>query len=87
VCSSPTPGQATFASFGTFSNAPCCSAKGAPDGGGSGPLTLEDAERHHIERILERTGGKVEEAAKLLDLSRSALYAKLKKYGLKPLGD
>jgi DNA-binding NtrC family response regulator len=58
-----------------------------PDGGSSGPLTLEDAERHHIERILERTYGKVEEAAKLLDLSRSALYAKLKKYGLKPLGD
>jgi transcriptional regulator of acetoin/glycerol metabolism len=33
---------------------------------------------------LKQTGGKVDEAAKVLALSRSSLYAKLKKYGIKP---
>jgi transcriptional regulator with PAS, ATPase and Fis domain len=47
------------------------------------PQTLDDAERRHIASVLDKAGGKVDEAARLLDLSRSSLYAKLKKYGLK----
>jgi len=48
------------------------------------PQTLDDAERRHIALVLKQTGGKVDEAAKVLALSRSSLYAKLKKYGIKP---
>ena len=50
------------------------------------PQTLDDAERRHIVNVLKQTGGKVEDAAKVLDLSRSSLYAKLKKYGIRPAG-
>jgi DNA-binding NtrC family response regulator len=48
------------------------------------PQTLDDAERRHIVSVLKQTGGKVEDAAKVLALSRSSLYAKLKKYGIRP---
>jgi DNA-binding NtrC family response regulator len=48
------------------------------------PQTLDDAERRHIVNVLRQTGGKVEDAAKVLALSRSSLYAKLKKYGIRP---
>jgi DNA-binding NtrC family response regulator len=50
------------------------------------PQTLDDAERRHIVNVLKQTGGKVEDAAKVLALSRSSLYAKLKKYGIRPAG-
>ena len=45
-------------------------------------LTLEEAERHLIERALERHGGNVSKAADALGLSRSALYRRLQQYGL-----
>jgi DNA-binding NtrC family response regulator len=50
------------------------------------PQTLDDAERRHIVSVLKQTGGKVDDAAKVLALSRSSLYAKLKKYGIRPAG-
>lgn len=50
------------------------------------PQTLDDAERRHIVNMLKQTGGKVDDAAKVLALSRSSLYAKLKKYGIRPAG-
>ena len=46
-------------------------------------MTLEDAERHLIQRALARCGGNVSEAAKELGLSRSALYRRLQHHGLK----
>jgi DNA-binding NtrC family response regulator len=49
-------------------------------------MTLEEVERHLIERALGRTGGNVSEAAALLGLSRSALYRRLQYYGLKGSG-
>lgn len=54
-----------------------------PDSDGD-PQTLDDAERRHIAQVLKQTGGKVDDAAKILALSRSSLYAKLKKYGIRP---
>lgn len=54
-----------------------------PDGAEAEAQTLDDAERRHIAAILSRVGGRVDDAARILDLSRSSLYAKLKKYGLK----
>ena len=47
------------------------------------PLTLEEAERGFIERVLARHGGDVRLAAEQLGMSRSALYRRLQHYGLK----
>ena len=60
--------------------APRGPARPAASGGG---VSLEDAERAHIEAVLREEGGDVRQAAKVLGLSRSALYQKLKKHGLK----
>jgi DNA-binding NtrC family response regulator len=54
-----------------------------PDQAEAEAQTLDDAERRHIAAILQRTGGRVDDAARVLALSRSSLYAKLKKYGIK----
>jgi DNA-binding NtrC family response regulator len=55
-------------------------ASGAP--GRLEDMTLEDAERLLIRKALERFGGNVSDAAKVLGLSRSALYRRLERYGL-----
>jgi DNA-binding NtrC family response regulator len=44
--------------------------------------TLEQAERSHIEAVLQEHGGDVLSAAAVLGLSRSALYQKIKKHGI-----
>jgi DNA-binding NtrC family response regulator len=43
-------------------------------------LTLEELERRHIERALQRAGGKVTRAAEMLGIARSSLYQKLQRY-------
>ena len=45
-------------------------------------LTLEEMERQHVERALRRVKWRVDDAAKLLDIPRSTLYQKIKRYGL-----
>ena len=54
---------------------------------GDGPatferLTLDEVERELIRRALKRCDGNVSEAAKILGLSRSALYRRLERHGL-----
>jgi len=58
---------------------------GAPERGPAllESMTLDDAERHLIQRALARCGGNVSDAAKELGLSRSALYRRLQHHGLK----
>src|SRR3954447_3334937 len=46
-------------------------------------LTLEEAERRHIERTLHLTGGNRTLAAEKLAISRATLHAKIKAYGLR----
>jgi DNA-binding NtrC family response regulator len=46
-------------------------------------MTIEEVERHLIQRALTRSGGQVTEAARALGLSRSALYRRLQHFGLK----
>ncbi len=46
-------------------------------------MTLDDAERHLIQRALSRCDGNVSEAARELGVSRSALYRRLQHHGLK----
>ena len=43
-------------------------------------LTLEELERQHIARVLRLEGGRVEQAAKRLGVSRSSLYSKIKRF-------
>lgn len=52
--------------------------------------TLEEMERHYIEHVLRKEGGKVGPAARKLGIPRSSLYHKLKQYkaeqpGLRPV--
>ena len=46
-------------------------------------LSLDQVEVVAIHRALVRTGGRVNEAASLLGLSRSALYRRLQHHGIK----
>ena len=47
-------------------------------------MSLEDAERALIRSAIRRNGGSVMAAADALGLSRSAMYRRLEKLGLKP---
>ncbi|MFO7894124.1 MAG: sigma-54 dependent transcriptional regulator [Longimicrobiales bacterium] len=55
-------------------------------GGGGEPLTLEEVERRHVARILERTEGNRSQAARVLGISRAALYDKMDRFGLRSVG-
>lgn len=46
------------------------------------PVSLDAAERLHIARTLEHTGGNRRQAALILGISRSTLLHKIRKYGL-----
>jgi DNA-binding NtrC family response regulator len=50
--------------------------------GGAGK-TLEDVERVHIERILRETEHNLSKSARILDIDRTTLYNKLRKYGMR----
>jgi transcriptional regulator of acetoin/glycerol metabolism len=59
-------------------------SKAAAAGAGG---TLEDVEHRYIALVLEDAGGNVSQAARILDIDRVTLYAKIKKYGLHKAGD
>jgi len=46
-------------------------------------VTLQEMERRHIESVLRASGGVVPRAAEVLGLSRSALYDRLRKHGIR----
>src|SRR5690349_4785084 len=50
---------------------------------GAAGKTLDDVERAHIERILRETGRNLSRSARILDINRTTLYNKLRRYGLK----
>ena len=49
----------------------------------AGGLTLDDVERAHIVRILQETNRNLSRAARILDIDRTTLYNKIRKYGLR----
>jgi DNA-binding NtrC family response regulator len=55
-------------------------AESAP--AGTAHLSLQEAERRHIEIVLRAAGGVVPQAAEVLGLSRSALYERIRKHGI-----
>jgi DNA-binding NtrC family response regulator len=57
-------------------------AGSAPGSRGGRPQTLAEAERYHIEETLRSLAWAVPRAAKVLGLSRSSLYEKIKKHGI-----
>lgn len=61
--------------------APAPASHGKPGGDGP-PQSLRLVERHHIETVLSNAQGNVTVAAKMLEISRTTLYAKLKEYGI-----
>jgi DNA-binding NtrC family response regulator len=44
--------------------------------------SLEEMERRHISEVLRRTEGNVSEAARILNVDRTTLYSKFRKYQL-----
>jgi DNA-binding NtrC family response regulator len=56
---------------------PSVAAGTAPD-----EMTLDQAERLFIQKVLARHGGDVRKAAEQLGMSRSALYRRLQHFGL-----
>jgi DNA-binding NtrC family response regulator len=55
----------------------------SPAGGGQGdPLHLREVERRHVEMVLEREQGNKVQAARILGISRRALYRLIEKYHL-----
>jgi two-component system response regulator HydG len=48
-----------------------------------GGQTLEDIGRAHIERVLRETQHNLSRAARILDIDRTTLYNKLRRYGLR----
>ena len=55
---------------------------GASDEPEQAPLSLEEAERAHIARVLDSTGGTKSRAASILGISRPRLDRLIRKYGL-----
>jgi DNA-binding NtrC family response regulator len=58
-------------------------AEAAPASPPAGDITLAAAERRHIESVLHAEGRSVEQAARVLGLSRSALYDRIRKHGIR----
>ena len=55
----------------------------APTSGFSAGQKLDEVERAHIERVLKDCGGNHSRAARILDIDRTTLYSRLRRYGLK----
>jgi DNA-binding NtrC family response regulator len=67
---------------GDFVDAERAEADSNRPGLGVDGMTLEQVERHMIEKVLQQHQGNISRVAKALGLSRAALYRRLEKHGL-----
>jgi transcriptional regulator with PAS, ATPase and Fis domain len=67
----------------TAADFPLQTRRGAPAMELAGGQRLEDIERSHIERVLEETHWNLSKTARILDIDRTTLYNKIKRYGLR----
>ena len=58
-----------------------------PEKAGRETLNLSDMEKHTIAKVLRMTGGNKSEAARILGITRRALYGRLERYGLDDEGE
>ena len=58
-----------------------------PSSPGAVPGSLAEAERAHVQVVLEASGWNITKAARILDVDRVTLYNKIKKYDLKKPGN
>jgi DNA-binding NtrC family response regulator len=65
------------------SMAPVSPDQGAPAGDGGSPLSLDELERQHIERVLKQYQFSRTRTADALGISKKTLYLKIKRYGMK----
>ncbi len=75
--------RAVILTRGTSLEIPLAELRAAPDS--ATPVTLEDAERDHIRRVLEQANGVVggpNGAAARLGMKRTTLQSKMKKLGI-----
>jgi formate hydrogenlyase transcriptional activator len=75
--------RAVILTRGTNLEIPLAELRATPDA--SSPVTLEDAERDHIRRVLEQSSGVVggpNGAAARLGMKRTTLQSKMKKLGI-----
>ena len=63
-----------------FLHAHVLSKPGSPTGAKPGLPSLRDAERTHIQRVLEAVAWNKKEAARVLEISRGTLYRKIEEY-------
>jgi len=56
--------------------------RGAPAEAETG-RSLDEIEKRHIQKVLEETGWNLSRASRILDIDRTTLYNKLKRYGLR----
>jgi DNA-binding NtrC family response regulator len=59
----------------------------SPAAGGPGPGSLAEAERAHVQSVLEASAWNITRAARVLDVDRVTLYNKIRKYELRKPDD
>lgn len=74
--------RAVILSSGSVLNAPLSELTLSPQRSSSVPVTLRDAERAHIVRILRETDGIIGTAAGLLGIPRTTLFYKMRRLGI-----
>ena len=63
--------------------APAVAEEPAAEAGAAGTtLTLAEAEKAHVARVLRQTGWNITQTARLLNVDRTTVYHKIKQYGL-----
>ena len=70
------------ASYASIEKAVQSMDRNLPSGMTDGDLPLAEIEKRHIRTVLRNSRGNIEKSAKILGISRSSLYERVKRYGI-----